>query len=115
MEVFTIPFAVASEWLQGRIGETELRQAAGTSPEVIFIMHLDSLTDYRAVLDRAAAFYRAGARAVCARTKNPVVLSHMLKLAGRVTLTEKFQDGTIHSRLICLPDGVARWVRNFRG
>ena len=112
MEVFTIPAAVAFDWLRGFFGERELRAAANTAPDFVFLMQLESLSDYRALLTAARLAAGRGSVALAVRTKNPVALAHCHKLGCVTMLIEKHPTGETFHRLIAPPAAFKRWVKS---
>ena len=107
-ECFGIPLALAVEWLRGiHCGGESLLAARDRSREVVYIWHLESLSDYRPLLADLRRRYVTGCRAICARTKNPTILQHVTELGGR-----RFKEpDTDYVRFIILPEGYARLVR----
>ena len=110
MEVFTIPAAVAFDWLRGFAGEMELRAAANTAPDFVFLMQLDGLADYRALLDASRHALERGSVALAVRTKNPVALAHCLKMGCVTILVENHPNGDQYHRLMASPEAFKRWV-----
>lgn len=110
MEIFTIPATVAFEWLQGKSGETEIRAARDAAADVVFIMDLENLAAYRPFLKACCEFARRGSVAMVARTKNPVVKHHMEKWGAKSLLTETFESGETHHRILLMPDDFKRWT-----
>jgi len=106
MEVFTIPLPVAIEWLQGHAGETELLAARDTSRDVVFIFRLESREDYAALRLRCGELYDAGARGLCARSENPIILAHVKKLGGHCFP----ERDTRFQRFVLLPASFKRWA-----
>lgn len=111
MEIFTIPLAVTLAWLKGEAGETELRIAADTARDVVFIMRLESLGDYRELWQACRAAARAGSVAMATRTANPAVRHRIERGGGKVMLTETHPDGTRHFRYFLPPEDFFHWVR----
>ena len=111
MEVFTIPLGAAMAWLKGKTGEPELRAAAGTAPDVVFIMQLESLDTYEELLRRCRTFAAGGSVAVSARTKNPLIRRHMERFGCQVFCTEHLPNGETHWRLMGGPETFRRWIR----
>jgi len=110
MEIFTIPAAVALDWLQANIGEPQILAARDTARDVVFIMDLENLAAYRPFLKACCRFARAGSVAMVARTKNPVVKGHMEKWGARSMLTETFDNGEVHHRILLMPADFTRWT-----
>ena len=115
MEIFTIPAKVAFAWLQGTIGEPEIRRARDTAPDVVFVMQLENLAAYRPFLAACRRLAVSGSVAMVARTKNPIVKIHMEKWGAKSQLTEIFPNGEKHFRILLLPEDFKRWTRKLSG
>ena len=105
--VLPVPAGPAIEWLAGRITDGELLLQRGP-PEVVFVVDLPDLAAYRGVLRAARHWHAQGARALIARTFNPLVARHMRRwgcLAGTVEHTTPPA-----CRYITPPEVFAAWV-----
>jgi len=115
MEIFTIPAPVALDWLKAKIGGAEILAARDTASDVVFVWDLESLAGYRPFLRACRDAARRGSVAMVARTKNPVVKSHMEKYGAKSMTTETHHDtGEVWHRIILLPDDFKRWTGKLR-
>jgi hypothetical protein len=108
-----IPVAAADAlaWAAGNLNDHDLLLHAPLVPEAIFAVNLPARAAYAEFLQRAAYWYRRGARCLIVRTHNPVAYEHLVKAGCALT----FQEATAPPsyRFIASPEALAKWVAKF--